>query len=303
MNLTPLKLKNNPAYGKDIGKQKIAYVSPSALESWLMCGLKYRLSAIEHHTLKKRAAVLAFGTVFHSTAESIWKGKKPDFAAEWRKIKDDKTIDYGKSSWAQFFDTGVRMTDALGMKIKSKIIPKTSKIEVMDTVDLGFVLVRRRRDLVIDVHELPTVQATGEPALLSARVNLDLKSARSKYDPLKLLKSLQLKIYALPTKWERGKDVTFDRLTSVYAVVTKSAKPDVQFLSRRYTDEEMKRLLAYVKDVVGIMRSGQFIRREGDHCNWCDFKAMCYEQKGWQTAYALREAHVHKPEKEVEVDE
>jgi len=277
------QLKTNPSEREYKGTYKLEHISASGMKSWMTCGLQWRLSHIDGVRRKKTSSALIFGTVIHRSAEDLWKtGAIPNFKKFWTPYKDSQNIEYGKrDSWLSLYQKGGKMSANLVKAFESKINFPKSLVEIQEKVDLGFVTLRGRIDAVLDVKKLPIL--IGEKVdQFSGLLRIDLKTSSGKYAEDTPSKALQLKIYDILSI---GKKTAAD--LSAYVVVTKTKEPTVQILGRKYDRQEIKTQINQIRKVSDSIRAGLFIRVEGDHCNYCDFREMCYRSPGWQKLYSV----------------
>src|SRR3990167_1317681 len=280
-----MTLKSNPSEVIFKGDYKMEKISASGSKSWLTCGLQWRLSHIDKLELVRLNSNLAYGSAVHKGAEPIWRGQNlTGFAKVWKPYKD-KDIDYGKGQddWSKLKVKGEVMLKKLYETVTGTFDPAASRVEVHENIDLGFVVLDRRIDVVTVAKKMPVYMTdVNKIENVSGVVNLDLKTSRSQYSDIDVMGSQQLLTYAIPN----GKSKKLN--ASVYVVVTKSSNPVIQLIGKRYEKWEVVRQVNRLRFVTDQIRRGVFIQNEDKHCGWCDFKALCYRLPGWQKMYRLR---------------
>ncbi len=280
-------LKSNPSEKIYKGEYKLDRISASGSKSWLTCGLQWRLGHIDKLEPVKLSSSLAFGSAIHKAAEPIWIGHKlMDFSKAWRPYRNND-IDYGKSKedWSSLYIKGGRILKNLYEVITGTFVPTSSIVEVNENIDLGFVILNRRIDVVTTANKMPVYMAdAGKVVSISGTVVLDLKTSRGQYNEMDIQASQQLLTYAIPNKGNKDRKIK----ASIYVVVTKSATPVVQLIGKRYEKWEVVRQVNRLRFVADQIRKGVFIQNEDKHCGWCDFAALCYRLPGWEKMYRIR---------------
>jgi CRISPR/Cas system-associated exonuclease Cas4 (RecB family) len=66
------------------------------------------------------------------------------------------------------------------------------------------------------------------------------------------------------------------RIVPSFVVITKGAKPKVQILRPVVGQADVSRLKTQVAEVMGAIRSGVYIRREGWQCKGCPYRDQCH---------------------------
>lgn len=272
----------------------IQTISPSGASSWQTCGLQWRLSHIDRLEVARPQLWMALGTAFHKSMEPVWLGRsrQPQFKQQWQ-VWRNKKLEYKEGeSWTTWLARGANMTAALTAVVQGKFDPTQTKIEVPDNVDLGFVTLTRRLDVITVAKKLPVLIA-GRETKIDGYCTIDMKTSSQRYSDKAILQSQQLMTYAVPSK-----TVDWANL-SVYAVVTKAADPKVQLIGKRYEKKEVAGQIARLLYVAERIRKGDFPQFKGDHCGYCQFESLCYDLPGWQSKYHAKPErppkHDHHP--------
>lgn len=282
-----MKLKINPTDRWWVKRpQKIDHLSYSSVQTFNTCGLAWRLAKVDMLELKDKPTPSwsVFGTSYHLGLSSFWKGGSDGFIVAWKKWKD-KAIKYGRNeSWLDLYRKGLMMTAAVTAILKDKFDPKESKVEVVEDLDLGFVIVRRIVDIATIAHGVPVLMVgqSTKPIPYEGPIRFDVKTAGRAYDTESIIRSQQLMTYAIPSRGQTEKRL------SAYLVATKSESPKVQILGAQYGKEQIKGQINRIRDVTNSIHRGEFTQNPGDQCVQCEFRSLCYSLPGWQEKYQLR---------------
>lgn len=276
-------LKSNPT--KDWHKKRpiehIDHLSASSVSSFLVCGLSWRLGHIDKLTLiEPMRSYFAFGGAMHKGLEPYWKGGEVAFKKAWLTWKTKK-IDYYGSSWLGHYRMGQAMSATVVEKTKGKFDPKRTRVEITENIDLGFVTLTGRKDVITVAKKMP-IMIAGKYVEVDGPLTLDVKTSARLYVPESIERSQQLKTYAIPNpKLHRQQG------THAYLVVTKSIKPVVQIIGKAFSLEEIKGQIERIRWVRDEITRGVFVQNQGDHCQYCPFRKLCYSEENWQTSYML----------------
>jgi len=276
-------IKNNPTLGwnKKV-PQKVDHLSASSVSTYLQCGLKWRLGHVDHlQPIGSVSVHLCFGSAIHKGLEPYWLGEPAQFNESWAAYKSDSNIEYGRNSWLHWCLRGAKMTTAVVDKTIGRFDPTKSVVELEEDIDLGFIVLRRRIDCLLEVNKL-NIMVGGNNVDVSGAILADLKTAGQAYYPDAADWSQQLMTYNI-----KNPRSLRDIAMSVYIVVTKSDPPRVQIIGRKYSREEVKGQIFRIRHVADSIRSGIFVQTKGDNCGLCDYKALCYEMPKWQERYSV----------------
>lgn len=277
-------LKENPSEKAYKGKPPVlSHLSASSLGSYLLCGLQWRMQRIDRlKPIRKEKSYFKFGETFHKSMELHWKGGVPNFRDEWLRYKDTP-LDYGRESWLTLYNKGLKMVEGITLATAGKFDPLYTRTELNENLDLGFVVVNRRIDVITVAKRLP-IMVNGLVEKIDGEVILDLKTAGMKYSLDSINQSQQLMTYALPNKIKDRDPVMF-----AYVVATKSITPTIQLIGKKFSKEELRGQVRRYKQVSDLIKQGVFIQNKGTHCTFCDFRKLCYNEHGWQHGYEIDE--------------
>jgi CRISPR/Cas system-associated exonuclease Cas4 (RecB family) len=262
-------------------------ISVSAVKSFLFCQRQYYLSNINKIHKKVPSVHFVFGTAFHQANEAVWFGKAPDFDKAWAPLKHVE-IDYlNKGTWQSFREKGLVMAETLFKFMKGKVSKKPKPlVELADPIDIGGITLSRRLDVVAEFEGLPAM-IDGDGLTISGLMDADLKTSGRKYHPNEAKTSLQLMGYMVPIQ-----AIKVEPEYSIFIVVTKTKKPEVQIVGTKVTREKIDaytKLFSAVADQINTI--GTFAAHYCTECNWCDYKALCYHEPDWKDVYVKS----HKP--------
>ncbi len=279
-------LKKNPTHDLRLRPHKVEKLSPTGLKSYLSCGLQWRLSHVDELEFAKPNLNLVFGSVFHKGLEPYWRGGQPAFQKYWSRFQDIPALaeQYkGRMDWAAWAQRGQDMVNKIMSATYGYFDPKTTRVEIKEEVDLGFVVLNRRIDVLTVAEKLPMLLNLGDQVKFSGPAVFDLKSAGRMYGLDAAQRSPQLLSYMIPNPkadYERPKMAAF-------IVATKAIEPRVMLIGHKYGKAEVKNQVQTFKLAADNIRRGVFPQVKGDHCGYCDFRQMCYEQPGWEGAYRV----------------
>lgn len=274
----------NPAFDLRPRPYDPDHLSPTSVSNYTGCGLRWRLGHVDGIKPIKQSLATALGTALHAGMRPYWKGNPATFLQQWKKYKGSEAIDFraSKLSWLDWYSRGEQMSQALMRTLDDHFDPATSKTEISYDLDLGFIKLFRRIDVYTEAKSLP-VLVGGTVEKVDGFILLDLKSSGKKYADNAVNFSGQLKLYSVP-----GRDRLLEPTMAVYAVVTKSAKPLVQLIGKRYSKDELRAELQTVKQVADNIRAGVFVKNSGEHCNYCDFRYLCtHRVDNWRELYHI----------------
>jgi DNA helicase II / ATP-dependent DNA helicase PcrA len=237
---------------------RILRLSPSAIESYSNCPLRYKLER-DWNLPEEPGAAMQFGQAIHTALMGYFdaqrKGKSVDaetviasFMDEFAKAKIDETLQrelYEKN--------GRRQLLAFLNSPAAKPYGEVKEIEHRIDMQIAGVQVSGRIDRVDENEEGLSV--------------IDYKTGRPKTQE-HAEKSLQLSVYALAMqKLGLVKAVIFENLEDRTTVTTTRESSDLKKAEQK------------IAEVAENIRAGKFEAKPGFHCNWCAYQALCPEQE------------------------
>jgi DNA helicase-2/ATP-dependent DNA helicase PcrA len=237
---------------------RVLRLSPSAIENYSHCPLRYKLSR-DWNLPEEPAAAMQFGQAMHTALMGYFdaqrKGRNVDaetviasFMDEFAKAKIDEPLQrelYEKN--------GRRQLLAFLNSRAAKPYGKVSLIEHRINFEVAGAQVVGRIDRVDEDADGLTI--------------VDYKTGRPKTQE-HADDSLQLSIYALAMK----------KAGTVKAVIFENLEDGTTALTTRDAGD-LKRAETKIAEVAGKIRDGEFKAKPGFHCSWCAYRILCPEQE------------------------
>jgi len=235
---------------------KTPHLSHSCINRYLLCPEQYRFYYIEKLRLKFPSASLVFGQVVHQALADLFnkKGDPIDlFLRTWSELKEVK-LTYGKKqTWEKLQASG----QGLLQKFVNEELPRISHVRAVEKkfelnisgLDLPFIGII---DLIAEVDSKNTVA--------------DFKTAASDYEEHEAPLSDQLTAYKLARP--EAEQVAF-------WVLIKTKEPKIEWHPSTRSPEEMMEYISKVGYLAREIRAGNFYKRPGKHCSWCDYLPIC----------------------------
>lgn len=239
-----------------IVKGHTPYLSFSRINRYLTCPESYRLYYIEQLRLKVPKATLVFGSLIHlALAHLLNKKAEPVkfFTEVWDGLKQVE-ITYGKKdSWEKLWRCGEGLLTKFVAeelpRIRSvKAVEKPFKLEI-SSLELPIVGVI---DLVAEIDDLEKI--------------VDFKTADKSYGVVDVELSDQLTAYfmAEPAAEELA-----------FCALLKTTEPKIEWYPTKRGPEQLAEFLNKAAYAARELKAGEFYKRSGVHCNWCDFLPVC----------------------------
>jgi hypothetical protein len=195
---------------------------------------------------------LALAHLFNGKAEPV-----KFFVEVWSGL-EKVVLTYGKKeSWEKFKASGEGLLrkfveEELPRIHAVKAVEKPFKIEI-SSLDLPLVGVI---DLVAEVDHRDKV--------------VDFKTADKSYSPVDVVLSDQLTTYQLTEP--QVEDLAL-------CVLVKTTEPKIEWYPTKRGPERLAEFLNKAGYVAREIKAGEFYKRTGVHCAWCDFLPMCLGEK------------------------
>jgi putative RecB family exonuclease len=259
-----------------------AYLSPSRLNCWLSCGLKFKLTYIEGMRLPTTPA-LFLGKVCHASLECYYRHRQLGVTLDAAEVSR-RTLE----SWAQ-------TVDEEGATFESTADEQALQRQAAELVAtyLKHVPSDEPRPLAVEVAaEAPLVDpATGEDLGIpllgimdlvldgpTGPVITDFKTTSRSSEPLEITHEIQLSSYAWLFRHVHGRMEAGLEIRSL--IKTKTPKVEIHAYPAR-TDAHFRRLFAVIRAYLDDLDSGRFVFRPGFGCGMCDFaKTHCPRWRG-----------------------
>jgi hypothetical protein len=232
------------------------YLSHSRINRYLHCPEQYRLYYVEHLRRRVPTANLVFGQIVHQSLAACFEhGRDPvdAFTQTWTAMREADLEYSARDSWQTLFDAG----SAVLARFVTEELPR---IEQPDAVEKKF-------ELQVTGLDLPFVGVIDLVARLDAvRTVIDFKTAGACYQPYEVVLSDQLTAYRLAAPAIPQ---------AALCVFVKTRTPQIEWHITTRTGVELAEYLAKVQLVARAIDAGDFYRRPGKWCSWCDYLPVC----------------------------
>ena len=235
---------------------KTPHLSHSRINRYLTCPEQYRFYYIENLRLKFSSASLVFGQVVHRALADLFNNKSDpidSFLRTWSELKEVK-LTYGKKqTWEKL--------QANGQGLLQKFVKEEyCRINQVKAVEKKF-------ELNISGLELPFIGIIDLIADVDRKNTVaDFKTAASDYDEHEAPLSDQLTAYKLARP--EAEQVAF-------WVLIKTKEPKIEWHPSTRSPEEMMVYISKVGCLAREIKAGNFYKRPGKHCSWCDYLPIC----------------------------
>ena len=252
-------------------KREIPFTSFSQINRYLTCPESYRLYYIERLRLKVPKASLVFGSLIHLTLGHLFNKKAEPvkfFTEVWDGLKQVE-LTYGKKdSWEKLRTCG----EGLLTKFVKEELPRIRSVRAVE----------KRFELTISNLDLPLIGVIDLVAEVDGQEKVvDFKTSYKSYGPADVLLSDQLTTYQLS-------EPQVDELA--FCVLVKTTEPKIEWYPTKRGPERLAEFLDKAAYAAREIKAGEFYKRSGVHCNWCDFLPVCFgeKQKAEETLVQIR---------------
>ncbi len=237
-------------------KSELTSFSYSRLNRYLQCPEQYRLYYVERLRPRISPASLVFGQVIHMALAAHFRhGEDPAHAFDvfWNSTKTT-AMDYKRrESWESLHAAGLALLEKFTREDRPRITNVRSS--------------EQRFTLMIDGLDLPLIGATDLIADLDGTsAVIDFKTAASAYEAHEAVLSDQLSAYQLAEpEVERA----------AFCVLVKTKEPRVEWFVEERRVGQLVEFAAKAEYVARAITSGDFYKRPGKWCAWCDYLPVC----------------------------
>lgn len=232
------------------------YLSFSRINRYLTCPESYRLHYVEGLRLKVPKATLVFGSLIHLCLAHLFNRQAEPvqfFTEVWDGLKE-VPITYGKKdSWARLKVCG----ESLLTKFVNEELPRIRSVKAVE----------KPFTLNISNLELPLVGVIDLIATVDEKDTIvDFKTADKSYGVADIELSDQLTTYELA-------EPTTDALA--FCTLIKTAEPKIEWYPTKRGPARLAEFLDKAAYAAREIKAGEFYKRTGLHCSWCDFLPLC----------------------------
>lgn len=250
-----------------------AYISPSRLNTWLTCPLKWKLVYVDG-LRSPITPSLFLGKCCHRSLETFYRHKQLGITLDatelsrrllesWSGLIDEEGMSFAAVADEQAMQK--QAVDLVGayLKVVPADEPRPLAVEaaleapLVDPVtgeDLGIPLVGIV-DLILDGHDGPIVS--------------DFKTSARSAEPLEITHEIQLSCYSYLFRHVEQRQEASLEIRSL--IKTKAPKVEFHSYPAR-TDAHFRRLFSVLREYVDSVDSGKFNFRPGFGCGMCDHR-------------------------------
>ena len=232
------------------------HLSHSRVSKYLTCPAQYRFYYLEGLRLIAPASNLLFGQLIHRALAGLFSEGAdpiPAFAEAWAPFRDIPLTYGSRDSWDKL--------RAAGEGLLSKFVAEElSKIAEVEEVEAPFTL-------NVTSLDVPFVGVLDLVAGIDGkRTVIDFKTAGASYDGHEAALSDQLTAYQLARP---------EVEQSALCVLVKTKEPKIEWFPTRRTAADFTEYLGKVYSVGDSIAAGEFFKRPGLWCTWCDYLPIC----------------------------
>jgi ATP-dependent helicase/DNAse subunit B len=288
--MSELKEEEIVKKGEELSPQP--YLSPSSINTYYSCPFKYFLNYITKIKVKPNIHLIKGGIV-HKVLEDFYRGYKPNM--------EENALKLFEKTWEKY-----------EQKLKDLELPKEQlKVEKEDCRDMikeHLFVVTRKIGNLIKIGKAEN-EKHGYYLLKPKFRELYVKSEELKccgfidrinegFDGL-----ITLGDYKTSSKYGIGLPADYKRQLSIYSLLYETQEkkqPDfVSVVFLRYGEEYLLEvtpsLLKYARDIIDYVyprtrsiSKGDYPKKEGNHCRWCQFRNICSGKEDWEKIIRLQ---------------
>lgn len=258
-----------------------SYLSPSRLNCWLGCGLRFRLVYLDG-IRQPTTPALFLGKLCHSGLQVHYRHRQLGVTLDAAEVSRRMIESWGRS------------VDEEGIKFESVADEQALQRQATGLVAayLKQVPLDEPRPLAVEVAaEAPLVDpSTGEDLGIpllgimdlvldgpTGPVITDFKTTSRSAEPLEIMHEIQLSSYAWLFRQLQGRSEAGLEIRNL--IKTKTPKIGVHAYPAR-TEAHFRRLFSVIREYLDALDSGRFNYRPGFGCGMCDFQNRCRDWSG-----------------------
>jgi len=249
------------------------YISPSRLNCWLSCPLKFRARYIDGVKTPTTPS-LFLGKMCHSGLEAYYRHRMlgitlsaEDVAKRivdgWDKAVADEGMEFGAE--ADAMKLKVQAVDLVTAYLAQVPADEPRPLGVEVTMEAPLVDPVTGEDLGIPLLGITDLVAGGE----EGPTIVDFKTAARSAPPFEVSHEIQLTSYSYLFRQIAGQPESGLEIHSI--IKTKTPKIEVHGYAAR-DDVHFRRLFAVIREYLDALESGRFSFRPGWSCGMCDFR-------------------------------
>lgn len=242
-----------------IPKQR-AYLSYSRINKYLHCPEQYRLYYVENLRPRIPSGSLVFGQIIHKALEHLLRNQGDPvkwFLEAWNAFKEVELRYSQKESWEKLHAIGWSLLE----KFQKEELPRLGKVRGTEKVF----------ELNITSLPLPLVGVIDLVTEMDRKMMVvDFKTAASAYEEHEVILSDQLTTYQLAEP---------EAEQAALCVLVKTKEPRIEWHISKRSPEVVIEYLDKVHYVAEEIAAGQFYKRPGKWCGYCDYLPVCMGDK------------------------
>jgi RecB family exonuclease len=239
-----------------LDEDRTPHLSHSRVNRYLTCPAQYRFYYLENLRPKVQGSGLVFGAVIHIALADLFKnGADPvsSFLSQWEEVNGVELRYKERESWDTLREKGKKLTE----QFLGKELPKLRAVRDVE----------KRFDLIIASLPLPFVGIMDLVAEVDSEIAvIDFKTAASAYDDHEVMLSDQLTAYSLAEP---------EATKVAFCVFVKTKEPRIEWHFAERTPTDLAEYVEKVRLVSEDIESGNFYKRPGKYCAYCDFLPLC----------------------------
>ncbi len=233
------------------------YLSASAIETYVSCPFKYRLSHIDHIPESPNKPHLVFGNIIHTVLDHFHK--------EASLTTKDDLFDLLDQHWISDWFTGSQASEKKYYEEGQEILDRYW--EFYHANPSNIITTEKEFQFTLD-----DVTLRGKIDRIDQGMNglqvLDYKTSK-KSAPAK--KSLQLAIYSLYLSIAKDSDLNgIPEWAGLYFL--RDEEEPLQ--THCFTEDELEKTKKHILEIAANIRQKQFQPCKGFYCDWCDYKYL-----------------------------
>ncbi|KKR49268.1 MAG: hypothetical protein UT86_C0001G0240 [Candidatus Magasanikbacteria bacterium GW2011_GWC2_40_17] len=248
-------------------------LSPSRINSYLLCPLKYKFTYVDELPRPWKSAALAFGSAVHSALEA-WQlsrlsgeemtpqAVEETFLADWEAEKSGDILFKDDEEPEQLRDRGCILIRG-AMDLLRPDLPEAAELPF--TVDL----------VDGDVSASPVTLRGIFDLLLPGDRLIEVKTASRRFDRDTLERHLQLTAYAYAYEKLMGRPPHLEVLT-----LLKTKVPKVELVGTSRTPEALHWFVALAREAHAAIQSKRFFPCPSWQCSDCEYAEPCRQWRG-----------------------
>lgn len=234
----------------------LPHLSHSRISRYLLCPEQYRLHYIEGLRPRKEPASLVFGRAIHESLEQLFRANENPverFQELWDAARELDVSYSSKESWESLREIGTALLEGF----VSRHFTRIGKVHaVEERFELAITALGVNLVGIIDL----VAELDGSPTLI------DFKTAGASYSSHEAVLSDQLTAYQLAQPWASR---------VAFCVLTKTKTPRITWHITGRSGRDLSALISKATLVERGIVQGEFHRRPGLWCRWCDFLPVC----------------------------